>query len=145
VSTAQAAALAAKISTPTGGVDGQALVKSGTGAAWATITGGSTPLTVTNTQTGTAYTLAASDADKVIEQNSASTLTVTVPANATVGFPVGTVIEFNLYGTGSLTIAPAAGVTLRSPAGLRLTTRYASAAIRKRATDEWIVTGATTV
>jgi hypothetical protein len=145
VSTAQAAALAAKISTPAGGVDGQALVKSGTGAAWATITGGSTPLVVTNSQTGTAYTLAASDADKVIEQNSASTLTVTVPANATVGFPVGTVIEFNLYGTGSLTIAPASGVTLRSPAGLRLTTRYASAAIRKRATDEWIVAGATTV
>jgi hypothetical protein len=40
VSTAQAAALATKVTYPTGGVDGQALVKSGTGAGWATIVGG---------------------------------------------------------------------------------------------------------
>src|SRR3954453_21417176 len=43
VSTAQAAALALKVTAPTGGIDGQAIVKAGTGWALATISGATTP------------------------------------------------------------------------------------------------------
>jgi hypothetical protein len=41
LSTAMTAALAGKVTAPTGGVDGQAIVKAGTGYAYATISGGS--------------------------------------------------------------------------------------------------------
>lgn len=98
-----------------------------------------------NSQVGTAYTLALTDAQRIIENTSSNTLTVTVPLNATVPYPLGTVVEFHLYGTGSIVIAGASGVVVRSPAGLKLTTRYASAALRLRSADEWILSGYTSI
>ena len=97
----------------------------------------------TNSQSGTTYTLALTDSDKVLELTSASaTVTVTVPQNATIAFPVGSVIEVFRYGAGEVAIAPFAGVTLRSPGGARrLNAQYSAAALRKRATDEWILEG----
>lgn len=100
---------------------------------------------VNNSMVGTAYTLALGDGQAIIENTSSNTLTVTVPPNSVVPYPLGTVIEFHLYGTGTIVLAGGAGVILRSPAGLRLTTQYASAAIRKRSTDEWVVSGMTIV
>lgn len=91
------------------------------------------------TQTGTNYTLTTADARKIIEMNNAAANTVTVPANATAAFPVGTVIDVMQIGAGATTIAPAAGVTLRAPLGLRVAVQYGSLRLRKRATDEWIV------
>lgn len=92
-----------------------------------------------NTQTGTAYTLVLADARKVIEMNNAAANTVTIPTNATQAFSIGTVIDVVQIGAGITTIAPAAGVTLRSPAGLAIPFQYGSARLRKRATDEWVV------
>lgn len=87
------------------------------------------------------YTLVMSDAGQVIEMNSASVLTLTVPANASVAFPVGTVVEVCQLGTGQVTVAAAAGVTIRTSSSLTTRTQYSCASIRKRATDEWVLSG----
>lgn len=93
-----------------------------------------------NTQTGTAYTLVLADAGKVVERNNASANTTTIPTNASVAFPVGTVIEVFQYGAGASSVVAASGVTiLPGPSPVAISARYQSLSLRKRATDEWIV------
>lgn len=99
-----------------------------------------------NAQTGTTYTLALADANKVVETNNAAANTVTVPPNSSVAYPIGTVIEIAQYGAGQTTIAPGAGVTIRTRGNaLKLGGQYAVAALRKRAANEWILIGDITV
>jgi hypothetical protein len=104
---------------------------------------GAVPTSVSaDNQTGTAYTLALGDAGEVVELNNASAITLTIPTNAAVAFAVGTVIELWQQGAGQVSISPAGGVTLRSPAGkTKLAVQYASAVLRQRATDEWCLEG----
>ena len=85
---------------------------------------------------------ALTDAGKVVEFTSATAVTATVPANATVAFPVGTVIEVAQYGAGTVTIAAAGGVTLRSRGSVfTIAGQYGSVGLRKRGTNEWVVVG----
>lgn len=87
-------------------------------------------------------TLALTHKGQVIEADSATTITITVPANASVAFPIGSVIEVDQLGTGTVTFAPAAGVTILSSGGLlSLRAQYSSCDLRKRATDEWVLVG----
>lgn len=97
---------------------------------------------VANNQTGTTYTLVIADEGKVVERNSASANTTTVPPNSSVAFPVGTCIELWQQGAGVSTVVAGSGVTIRSPGGrLALNGQYAAATLRKRATDEWSLEG----
>src|SRR5690606_39756773 len=98
-------------------------------------------LVAVNSQSGTSYTLDTSDAGKVVEMTSSSANTVTVPTNADEAFPTGSIIEVCQMGSGQTTIAAAPGVTLRAPRGAKLAVRYASASLRKRDTNEWVLTG----
>lgn len=94
------------------------------------------------TQAGTSYILALADASTVVEFTSASAVTVTVPANASVAFPVGTLIELFQYGAGAVTVAAAGGVTIHSTDGLlSARTQYSTLSLRKRATNEWVLVG----
>ena len=89
-----------------------------------------------------AYTLALTDAGAVVESISASAVTITVPLNASVAFPVGTVIEVLQYGAGQVTLAGAtSGVTLRTASSLTTRAQYSSLSLRYRGSDEWIVGG----
>jgi len=100
------------------------------------------PTVSTTTQAGTTYTLALADAGTVVEFTSASSVTLTVPTNATAAFATGTVIELLQYGAGVVTLAPAGGVTIRSPGGLLAArAQYSSLSLRKRATNEWVLAG----
>lgn len=93
-------------------------------------------------QSGTTYILALADAATVVEFSSASAVTVTVPPNSSIAFPVGTVIELLQYGAGQLTVAAGGGVTVRSTGGLlSARAQYSSLALRKRAADEWVLAG----
>lgn len=95
----------------------------------------------TNVQTGS-YTLALGDMNTVVEMNVAGANNLTVPANATVAFPVGTLVELFQYGAGQTSVVAAGGVTIRSSGGkLKLTGQYSGATLRKRATDEWVLQG----
>lgn len=89
------------------------------------------------------YVLVLSDAGECVEMNSGSATTLTVPPNSSVGFAIGTVIEAYRMGAGTVTLTAGAGVTLTVPSGSPLTIRAqgSSCSIRKRATDEWVVTG----
>lgn len=88
------------------------------------------------------YTLVLSDAGKVVEMNAATAKTITVPPNASVAFPTGTIIELCQVGAGTTSIAPGSGVTIRSlGSATDLQTQWATASLRKRATNEWVLTG----
>jgi hypothetical protein len=94
-----------------------------------------------NSQTGTAYTLALSDAGKAIEINNAAANTLTVPANSSVAFPIGTIVDVFQTGAGQTTVAASAGVTINSTPGLKLSAQWATATLVKRGTDTWLLTG----
>jgi hypothetical protein len=94
------------------------------------------------TQSGTSYTLALADAGTVVETTNASAVTVTVPPNSSAAFPTGSIIGLLQYGAGQITVSPGSGVTLRSPgAALKSSDQYSAVWLRKRATNEWVVSG----
>jgi hypothetical protein len=77
-----------------------------------------------------------------IGMNAAGATTITVPPNSSVAFPVGTIIEVTRLGAGTVTFVAGAGVTLRSRGGLLgIGPQYGTVRLRKRATDEWVLTG----
>lgn len=96
----------------------------------------------TNAQTWT-YTLALSDAGKIITVSAEGEITLTVPTNASVAFPVGTEIKIASL-MSSVAVVKASGVTIR-PYGA---TKYTVPAERvgtliKMATDTWLIYGGT--
>lgn len=87
-------------------------------------------------------TLQLSDASGVVEMTSSASKTITVPADSSVAFVSGTVVELCLIGAGDITVAAEAGVTLNSPGGLtQITEQYGTATLRKRSTDNWVLEG----
>jgi hypothetical protein len=88
------------------------------------------------------YTLSAlTERDDLIEMASASPMTLTIPLNSAVAFPVGTSIDILQTSTGQVTIAGDAGVTVNATPGLKLRTTWSSATLFKRATNTWVVFG----
>ena len=98
-----------------------------------------------NAQTGTTYTLVLSDVAKIVGLTNASAIALTVPANASVAFPVGTQILLYQGGSGQVTVG-GAGVTFRSQ-GSKLKTggQYSIVGLLKVDTDEWVVFGNTSL
>jgi hypothetical protein len=95
-----------------------------------------------NAQTGTTYTLALSDKGCLVTLSNASAITLTIPPNSSVAFPVKSKIDSAAYGAGQVTIAPGAGVTLRAAGGaLKSRVQYTAWTMVKIATDEWLVFG----
>jgi len=100
------------------------------------------PSRTTIIQRTDSYTLAAlTERDSLIEINKSSAATLTIPTNATVAWPIGTSIDILQTGTGQVTIAGAAGVTVNATPGLKLRTQWSSASLLKRGTDSWVVVG----
>lgn len=100
----------------------------------------------TNSQSGSAYTLALTDAGKFVEMTSSAANTITVPAASAVAWTVGTRIDVYQYGAGTTTIAPASGVTINyyspsSAATRTIKARYGAATLIYRATNEWLLIG----
>ena len=94
--------------------------------------------TTLNDQTGTTYTLVLGDAGKHITFTNAAAITVTVPTNAAVAFPIGTIISFSQGGAGQATFSGAVPPTLQS-ADSALTTvkQYSGGYMIKILTDTW--------
>lgn len=90
-------------------------------------------------------TLALTDEGTFIASNTTSAVTLTVPANATVAWPVGAWVEVGRWQTGALTLALAAGVTVGAPgtgpADLNFSDIYKSVKLVKIATDSWMMVG----
>ena len=94
--------------------------------------------TIPAAKTG-AYTLAAGDDVNLIELN--GTFTVTIPLDSTYSFPIGSTIDIVNVGTGVITTAGAAGVTLNGTPGLKLRAQWSSASFIKRAANTWVIVG----
>jgi hypothetical protein len=97
---------------------------------------------VANAQTA-GYTLVLGDAGKLVEVSSGTAVTLTVPTNATVAFPVGTRVEVLQTGAGQVTVAAAGGVTVNAKTGLKVSAQWGRVILIKRATDTWALVGDT--
>jgi len=106
----------------------------GTGMRASTITA--------NRQTGVSYTLALSDAGKLVESNNGSANTISVPLNSAIAFDIGTQILIAQYGAGKTRIVGIGGVTVRS-AGSKsyIEAQYGMASLIKIGADEWYLSG----
>lgn len=88
------------------------------------------------------YTLSSlTERDTIIEISKSTATTLTIPANASVAYPVGTTLDIIQTGTGQVTIAGADGVTVNATPGLKLRTQWSSATLLKRGENTWLVYG----
>jgi hypothetical protein len=93
-------------------------------------------------QSANTKTLALTDNGSYVRCSNSTTMTVTIPANATVAFPTGAEMVFFQVGAGNVQFAKAAGVTVNSKDGaLFLTGQYSAATLKKIATNTWDLIG----
>lgn len=97
-----------------------------------------------NSQTGTSYTLALTDAGRQVELSNTAAITVTVPTNASVALPIGAQIALLQTNTGQVTVAGAGGVTVNGNPGLKLRAQWSYATLIQRAANTWVLVGDTT-
>lgn len=91
-----------------------------------------------NAQTGTTYTLAATDFTKLVTLSNASQVTVTVPLESSVPWVAGTQLRLMNLGAGLVTVAGAVGVTINgSPLTLA---QYKGGTLTKTGTNDWVFT-----
>jgi hypothetical protein len=105
-----------------------------------TISGTLNALVTENVKTG-GHTLELVDRDKVVTMNNTSSATVTIPANSSVAFPIGSTVYVCRINTGAVAIAAAGGVTVSKTGNLAANEQIT---LRKRATDGWVVIDSTT-
>ena len=87
-------------------------------------------------------TLVIGDEFGVVRSTGATNVTQTVPPNASVAFPIGTVIGGERHGTGTFTWVAGGGVTINSANGdLGHRLQYSHTALRKIGTNEWMLGG----
>lgn len=101
-----------------------------------------------NAQTGTTYTFVLADADnKLVTASNASAITVSIPTNASVAFPIGTQLNIIQIGAGQVTVSAATpgtttvvstGATSASP---KCRAQYSAMTLIKRDTDSWYAVG----
>lgn len=94
-----------------------------------------------NTQTGTTFAPALTDAGRLITLSNASAIAVTIAADATTDFPVGTQLLLMQLGAGQVTVSGAVGVTVISRSGTKTAGQYALISLIKVAANQWVVGG----
>lgn len=112
------------------------------------VSGGITPVSsvAINTQTGTTYTFVAADANNtMVTLANASSIALTIPTNASVAFPVGTVLNWAQTGAGQVTCSGSAGVTVTSVGATAATPKtrvqYSGASAIQTSANNWLVIG----
>ena len=95
-----------------------------------------------NTQVGTSYTAVLSDAEKVITLDNAAAIAMTIPANASVAYPIGTKLNFEQLGAGAVTIGITSD-TLSFNAGATavMNDQYSIATALKITATSWVLFG----
>jgi len=89
------------------------------------------------------YTLSSlTERDTLIEVNhtGGTAVTITIPSDATVNYPVGTSIDILRTNTGEVTIA-GSGATVNATPGLKLRAQWSTATLFKRGANSWVVFG----
>jgi hypothetical protein len=120
----------------------QGTVAPATSMLWLdTSVAGISDTTVGFNQVTSSYTLTLPDAGKMVELNSATGVTLTVPLNSTAAFVAGTQINILQTGAGQVSVVGAGGVTINATPGSFLRTQWSSATLLKRSTDTWVLIG----
>lgn len=112
-----------------------------TGTGDISITGTVVAQSTINAQTGTSYTTVLGDASKLVTLSNASAITLTIPTNSSVAYPVGTKIDLAQIGAGQVTVAGAGGVTVNASPTLKFRAQYSAATCIKTGTDTWLLVG----
>lgn len=95
-----------------------------------------------NVRNDTSYTFAVSDKGKLVESTNAGAAVFTIANDSSIEFDVGDRIDVLLASTGSVTIAPASGVTLYAEGDLTtLSSAWTRVTLIKRAANSWVMTG----
>lgn len=98
-------------------------------------------LVTLNNQTGTTYTLAASDANLLVTLSNANPIAVTIPTNASIPIATGTQIDLIQIGAGKVTFS-GAGVTINSKSGYKsISAQWVAVTLIKTDTDVWLLIG----
>jgi hypothetical protein len=100
-----------------------------------------------NAQTGTTYTPALTDAGYLITLSNAAAISVTIPTDASVAFPIGTQILLMQLLAGPVTVSAVTPgtTTVVGKNGLKTSGQYAVISLIKIAANSWIVAGDATV
>ena len=85
------------------------------------------------------YTLTLADAGKLVAMNKSGPAVLSVPSNAAVAFPVGSVVGVYNMSADAVTVAGDGGVTVRNAGDVP---QYGEISLRKRAENEWVLVGA---
>jgi hypothetical protein len=98
---------------------------------------------LTSSQSTTTYTLVLSDKDKMVELSNAAAITLYVPTNSLVAFPVGSQINILQTGVGQVTVAASSPgtTTINGTPTLSLRAQWSAATLIKRSTDSWVLIG----
>ena len=96
------------------------------------------------TLTATAHALELVDLGIILETTGTSSITVTIPPEASVPFEIGTLINITQVGAGVATVMAAAGVSLNgvTAGSVALTGQWSGVALLKRGADAWVIQGA---
>ena len=95
-----------------------------------------------STDITTDYTLNTTNSNQIIGVNSGTAKTITVPADSTANLVIGTNIVIYQKGSGQVTIAAEAGVSLLSNSGkVKTTGQYSSVALFKLGANSWLLGG----
>jgi hypothetical protein len=95
----------------------------------------------TNAQGGSTYTLAQTDAGKIVELSNSGGCVVTVPTNASVPVSIGTQINLLQTSSGQVSVTVASGVTVNATPGLKIRAQWGFATLIKRSSDLWVLVG----
>jgi hypothetical protein len=88
------------------------------------------------------YTLALSDAGKTFQINSSSSVVITIPTEASVGFANGAQIAFIRTGTGRVEFTSPIGINILSKnSNKSISSQYSPATLIKRDATNWILIG----
>lgn len=89
-----------------------------------------------NAQTGTSYTLAVTDARKIITITNAAAIDLTIPTDLTANLPIGVELPVFQLGAGKISAVPEGGV-----ASYRTRGQGSRMILTKVAADTWVVNG----
>jgi hypothetical protein len=87
------------------------------------------------------YTLTINDVGLIISMNATTNKTVTIPANSSVAFPIGTRIDLMRYGTGNVNVAITTDTLSSTGAAINLKSQYSVASLIKVKNTQWILAG----
>lgn len=98
-------------------------------------------ITSISSSASTSYTLQLTDSSKLLEFSAGTAIAVTVPAESTTNFPVGSSIAIMQTGAGQITVSGAGGVTINGTPGFKTRTQWSLITLIKRGINLWVLLG----